>query len=112
MLLTDLLDLPVHDHTGHRIGWVCDVRFLLPDIIDERSVPAPEVAGILVSPHRRGSYLGFERTDVHAPVLLARWIRWRQRGTYLVRWADVDQVDEDAVVLTIRYRRHSPLLTR
>jgi len=113
MLLSDLLELPVHDHEGERIGWVSDVRFRVSDNPTATDgLPSPVVAGLLVSPHRRGSYLGFERTNVRAPMLLARWIRWRHRGTYLVRWTDVDHVDEDAVVLNPRYRRHTPLLTR
>lgn len=90
MLLTDLLDLPVPDHNGDRVGWVCDIRFRIPArpaVSDSGGAPSPKVVGILLSPRRRGSYLGFERTDVHAPVLLARWIRWRHRGTCLVPWS-------------------------
>lgn len=115
MLLTDLLDLPVHDHNGDRVGWVCDIRFRIPArpaASDRGGVASPEVVGILLSPRRRGSYLGFERTDVHAPVLLARWIRWRHRGTCLVPWSDVDHVEDGAVVLDAQYRRESPLLSR
>ena len=115
MLLTDLLDLPVYDHNGDRVGWVSDVRFRIldrPTASDGGGVPAPEVVGILLGPRRRGSYLGFERTDVHAPVLLARWIRWRHRGTCLVPWSDVDHVEDGAVVLDAQYRRESPLLSR
>jgi hypothetical protein len=111
MLLSDLLDLPVHDAGDHRIGWVIDLRFrIVDDSVDEASAP-PQLVGALVSPRRRGSYLGFERTDVRSPRLLAGWIRWRHRESYLVPWTDVEQVQADGLLLRRGYRRRSPQLT-
>ncbi|MDF3312738.1 hypothetical protein P3H15_48250 [Rhodococcus sp. T2V] len=118
MLLTDLLDLPVHDGDDHRVGWVIDLRFHIPDNThdgggeNDQPIPPPELVGVLISPRRRGSYLGFERTDVRSPRLLAGLIRWRHRATFLVAWTDVDRVLAGAVVLHEHYQRHSPLLTR
>ena len=69
---------------------------------------APRLHGLLVSPRTGTSFLGYERTGVRSPALLARWLRWRHRGTFLVHWSDVEAVAPGAVRLREGYRRFSP----
>ncbi|CCW10014.1 MULTISPECIES: hypothetical protein [Rhodococcus] len=111
MLLSDLLDLPVHDQDDRRIGWIIDLRFRILDTsAADETIARPQLMGVLVSPRRRSSYLGFERADVRSPRLLAGWIRWRHRDTYLVPWTDVEQVQTSALTLRRGYRRRPPQL--
>jgi hypothetical protein len=109
MILGELLDAHVLDDAGRRLGYVVDVRLVL-DGPAQGLLAAPRVHGVLVSPRTGSSFLGYERRDVRAPALLARWLRRRHRGTFLVLWPDVARVDDDHVVLRAGYRRWSPVL--
>jgi hypothetical protein len=107
MILSDLLDAPVRAASGDLLGYVVDVRLVLDGPLDGGILVTPRVHGLLVSPRTGTSFLGYERTDVRSPALLARWLRWRHRGTFLVHWADVAAVGGD-VTLAEDYRRWSP----
>jgi hypothetical protein len=109
MILRDLLDATVTGASGEPLGYVVDVRFVLDGPLDGL-LAAPRVHGLLVSRRRGTSFLGYERTEVRSPALLARWLRWRHRGTFLVHWQDVTGVEIGAVRLRPGYRRFSPLL--
>ena len=115
MLLSDLLDAPVRDSDGRALGFVVDVRLALDGPLDG-VLAAPRLHGLLVSPRTGTSFLGYERTDENSPALLARWLRHRHRGTFLVPWEDVLPPDEThtppAPTVTLRrdYRRWSPAL--
>lgn len=109
MILGELLDAHVRDDEGRRLGYVVDVRLVL-DQPPDGLLAAPRVHGLLVSPRTGSSFLGYERRDVRAPALLARWLRRRHRGTFLVLWPDVEHLADDEVVLRAGYRRWSPAL--
>lgn len=108
MLLSELLDLPVNDAQSRTLGTVVDVRLAAPP--DDRQQSPTHVLGFVVSPHTRSGYLGYERTDARAPWLLAKIIRWRHRGTFVVLWDDVARVDMTCVTLRPDFRRYSPRL--
>ncbi|WP_028047765.1 hypothetical protein [Cellulomonas sp. URHE0023] len=110
MILGDLLDARVTDADGRGLGFVVDARFALDGPIDGL-LAAPRLHGLLVSPRTATSFLGYERNGVRAPALLARWFRWRHRGTFLVHWSDVRWVADGTVVLRAGYERYSPGLT-
>jgi len=98
MFLGDVLGKPVLAD-GERIGFVTDFRLYVPDRTPGQHVGTPEVYGIVVCPRRTGSFNGFERTDRRAPWLLARWFRWRNRGSFLVLWGDLASWGEGAIDL-------------
>lgn len=105
MLLSEVLGLPVRGADRGSLGTVVDVRLRISD-----ETPAPRLIGLVVSPHTRSSYLGYERSGVNHPRGLAALWRWRHRGTHLVLWDDVARVDAGAVTLRPNYRRYSPAL--
>src|SRR4051794_37862424 len=107
MILGDLLDAPVRGSSDEPLGYVVDVRFVLDGPLDGQ-LAAPRLHGLLVSPRTGTSFLGYERTGVRSPALLARWLRRRHRGTFLVPWADVEAVAPGAVRLRDGFRRLSP----
>ncbi len=115
MLLSDLLDAPVRDSDGRALGFVVDVRLVLDGPLDG-VLAAPRLHGLLVSPRTGTSFLGYERTGENAPALLARWLRHRHRGTFLVLWDDVLPPDETrtpagpTVMLRPDHRRWNPAL--
>ena len=111
MILGDLLDAPVTGPDGDGLGYVIDVRFVLDGPLDGL-LAAPRLHGLLISPRTGTSFLGYERTGVRSPALLARYYAWRHRGTFLVRWADVASVAPGKVRLIEKYRRFSPALPR
>ena len=108
MLLNDLIGLPV-TAGGHRVGYVNDVRFVL-DGPPEGHLARARLHGLLVSPRHRGSFLGYERTDVDSPRLINSFLARRHAGTVLVLWPDVAGVDHDAVRLAAGFHRYDPRL--
>lgn len=108
MLLTDLIGLPVR--AGQRqIGYLNDVRFVLDGPPDGLLAQA-RLHGLLVSPHRRGSFLGYERIGVDRPRLINSFLARRHAGTVLVLWRDVEAVDDDGVRLAAGFSRYDPRL--
>jgi sporulation protein YlmC with PRC-barrel domain len=130
MILGDLLDSRVLGHDGGRLGHVVDVRLAL-ELRDEETEPQQaqddppalahgarrhdavgraEVLGLLVS-RRPGSFLGYERTGVRSPWLIATLMRARHRGTFLVAWAQVSEIGDGTVTLAEGFERLDPGLT-
>lgn len=110
MFLAELIDAPVLAD-GRHIGHVADVRLFLPRHTTGQRVGTPELFGLVVCPRRTGSFLGFERTDVRQPALLAAFYRWRARGSFLVLWDDLASVSQQGVELRPDAARWSPALT-
>ncbi|GAA4186249.1 hypothetical protein GCM10022288_09460 [Gryllotalpicola kribbensis] len=98
MLLTDLLGLRVRDGAGGDLGAVVDVRFVLdgpPSGSGTGALAEARLHGLIVSPHRSSSFLGYERTGVNRPWLIAHFLAWRQRRAVLVLWRDVASVGDE-----------------
>lgn len=108
MQLSNLLGIRVLDAGHHPVGTVVDVRLELTDGRDHPSTPV--VVGLVVSPRTRSAYLGYERTGINAPALIAAIARWRHRGTFLAAWDDVARVGSDHITLRVGYSRRSPAL--
>ncbi|OBF94490.1 hypothetical protein A5790_10400 [Mycobacterium sp. 852002-51152_SCH6134967] len=109
MQLSEILGLPVCDADALSVGTVVDVRLHFRDGGDPAS-STPQLFGLVVSPHTRSSYLGYERSGVNKPRALAALLRWRHRGTRLVLWQDVARIDSDAVTLRPGFQSYSPVL--
>ena len=109
MQLSRLLGLRVIDAAQHPIGTIVDVRLTMTGDPDQDPA-APQVLGLVISPHTRTSFLGYERSNADAPVMLAALLRWWHRGTFLAAWDDVARVNSDLVRLRAGYTRHSPVL--
>jgi len=109
MILSDLLGRPVLDDAGRRLGQVVDARFVL-DGPPDGSLAAARLHGLVVSPHAHSSFDGYERTGVDAPALIARFLRWRARGSFLVLWGDLESIG-DQVRLREGATLYSPRLS-
>lgn len=106
MILSDLLGTAVYC-AGERLGCVVDARFVLRGKV-EGTLAQAELVGLLVGPRAGVAFLGYERRDVDRPALIDRFFDWRQRGSFLVDWADVDHIDDDRVELVTDHTRWSP----
>ena len=105
MIITDLLGARVFGPDF--LGFVTDVRFTL----DTQALGLPaRLYGIIVSPHARSSSLGFERSGVRSPWPIAALVHWRHRDSFLVRWADIERLDERCIQLRPGFQRGSPEL--
>lgn len=105
MILTDLLDSSVLDAEGEKLGFATDARFVLP----QHPSDAPSEAwleGIIVSPRTRTSFLGYDRVDITSPALIARYLAWRHRGSFLVLWSDIERITTGRIELRAGYRRY------
>jgi hypothetical protein len=119
VILSDLLDVRVVDDRGERVGWTVDVRLVL-DGPPDGTLARARLHGLVVSPHTRTSFLGFERTRVNSPWPLAQLLERWHRGTFLVHWSDVERAPTPqerrdpgtvaAVALRRGYVRYDPSL--
>ena len=109
MQLSELLGCTVRDAGSHQVGTVVDVRLSVTGDLDD-SPSAPTLFGLVVSPRTHSSYLGFERSDAKRPMVLAAWLRWRHRGTFLALWDDVGTIEPPTVRLRAGFHRYSPTL--
>lgn len=109
MILSDLLGSNVLTADGERLGVVVDARLAM-DGPPDGMLAAARVYGLVVSPHSHSSFAGYERTGVDAPALIARFLRWRGRGSVLVLWADLASFTDDVVRLRPGARLYSPRL--
>jgi sporulation protein YlmC with PRC-barrel domain len=102
MILSDLLDSIVLANSGRRIGHVIDVRFIVDDD-DEPLTGTATLDTLIVSPHSRTSFMGYERSNVTAPLFIARFLRWRHRGSCLIEWNEVSWVEPGTIRLRPGY---------
>jgi sporulation protein YlmC with PRC-barrel domain len=109
MILSDLLRRPVFAADGEYLGVVVDARFAL-DGTRHQLLNSPRLVGLIVSPISRTSFMGYERTGVRAPALIAAWFRRRERGSFLVLWEDVASLEGTAVAVRSRATLYSPRL--
>ena len=109
MQLSELLGCTVRDAGSHEVGTVVDIRLRVGGDLDD-SPSAPTLFGLVVSPRTRSSYLGYERSEAKRPMVLAAWLRWRHRGTFLAVWADIATVEPQVVRLRTGFHRYSPIL--
>jgi sporulation protein YlmC with PRC-barrel domain len=109
MILSDLLERPVFAADGEYLGVVVDARFAL-DGTRHQLLNSPRLVGLIVSPVSRTSFMGYERTGVRAPALIAAWFRRRERGSFLVLWKDLASLDGDTVALRPAARLYAPQL--
>ena len=98
MLLSDLFGKPVRAPRGGELGRVVDVRFRRTPRRGRREGEL-ELIALIVSPHSRLSYYGYERGAVQGPAVIAAIVRWLHRDSWIVPWEFVARVDQDAVVL-------------
>jgi sporulation protein YlmC with PRC-barrel domain len=104
--LNELLQMPVQDRDGVRLGRVLDVRL-------ERETSDPgeriKVIGLVVGRGRPGSYFGYDRRSDMGPWLVRTVLRWLHRHSTFADLADVDELDWDAAVIRVDPARLQPL---
>ena len=109
MILGDLLGTPVFDADGGRLGRVADARFVL-DGTPHQLMAEPRLLGLVVGPHSASSFMGYERNGLTRPRTIARILRWRHRGSFLVLWEDIAVIGERSVRLRPGFTRYSTAL--
>jgi len=100
MLLSELLDAPVHGPDGRDLGRVVDVRFRRDDRTDAREGRLILIA-LIISPHSRMSFYGYERGRVNRPAVIAKAIAWIHRKSRVVPWECVQIVTDQGVFLGV-----------
>jgi sporulation protein YlmC with PRC-barrel domain len=110
MILSEILSLEVVDPRGARVGAVIDVRFVV-DGAPSQLLADARLHGFVVGRRARRSFVGYERTDTNRPAGIASYLRWRERGAFLVLWKDVASITEQGVTLRPGYRRYSPMIS-
>jgi hypothetical protein len=100
MRISELLDRPVVDAVGRRIGRVRDVRVIADGPVQHPSgARALRVDGLVVGRTLGGDRLGYGRT-VHGPRLLAALFDKIRSHQHYVPWADIHRTGH-TIVLTV-----------
>jgi hypothetical protein len=106
MILSDVLGSSVIDPEGQRLGFATDARFVLRSPAGSDLPSEARLEGLIVSPRTRSAFLGYDRADVESPALIARYLKWRHRGSFMVLWEDIERIAEGNIELRSGYRRY------
>jgi hypothetical protein len=99
MLLSDLLHSTVVDAGGRELGPVDDVHVVQDGPVVEGFGATLRVVGLVVGHGALGVRLGFHRTSMKGPWLLAALFRRLERRALYVPWGDVEDHDGGVVHL-------------
>jgi sporulation protein YlmC with PRC-barrel domain len=104
--LNQVLQMPVQDLEGRRLGRPLDVR-----LDRETSDPGEriKVIGLVVGRGRPGSYFGYDRRPEMGPWLVRTVIRRLHRHSAYVDLTELEELDWDAGVIRVDPRRLRPL---
>ncbi|MDQ3896738.1 MAG: PRC-barrel domain-containing protein [Actinomycetota bacterium] len=97
MRLSELLRRPVVDESGTEVGHVHDVRLVRDGPPMGEFGPAYRVLGLVVGPRGIGERLGYGRTDMTGPWLIAAPLSLRHRRARFVPWDRVAEVSKERV---------------
>ena len=107
MRLSDLLDRPVFDVDGHRLGEVQDVLVSESEPLLSGHTAALIVEGLVVG-GRHGTRLGFERGGAQGPWPISALFRRFERRARFVPWEVVATCDDGEVRLGLPGARLEP----
>lgn len=109
MILSELFGRSVVDDVGAGLGRVVDARFVLDPAPGQPDSTA-RLYGLIVSPQGRSSFGGYARRNMTSPALIMDYMKWRERGAFLVLWHDLATISSDTVTLRAGYTRYSAAL--
>src|SRR5947208_2518282 len=97
MRLSELLDCRVVDGSGADIGRVRDVRLVQDGPLTGAFGAGLRVQGLVVGPALAGTRLGYGRTGMSGPWLLAAPLRLLHRRVRFVPWDRVSEMSAGTV---------------
>ncbi len=98
MLLSELLSRAVRTPDGRMLGRVVDVRFRRGPRQGAQEGEL-ELIALIISPHTRLPFFGYERGRVSGPAVIAGLSSWLHRGSRVIPWECVERVEKDVVRL-------------
>lgn len=100
MRLSDLMGLEVRDENGASAGRITAVRFeQAPPVAPATRRPSWRLSGLVVRGGGFAYRLGYVQEEVRGPRLLAALIRRVTKKGRYVRWDQVGQIGDSAIVL-------------
>ena len=99
MRASELVGKPVQGIDGTHRGRVSDVRLVQDGPLIGTWGAAFRVAGLVVTPRRAGSMLGYERSTLRGPWLVKKVVTWLHRDAVFVPWSEVREVGEEVVTV-------------
>jgi hypothetical protein len=88
---------PVYDSTGAALGYVTDLRCVQDGPL-RGAMCAPRVHALVVSRHRVGSLLGYDRREQQGPWLIRVIVGRLHRNLQVIPWSAVDSHDQKIVL--------------
>jgi hypothetical protein len=105
MRLSELLDRPVVDADGRRLGKVRDVRLVQDGPVIGGTQAAMRVDAVVVSRGWRGVRLGYLRGEVRGPWLLRTIFGGLERAAHVIPLRDLAWDDDGPLVIDISRRQ-------
>jgi sporulation protein YlmC with PRC-barrel domain len=100
MRLSDLLGSDVVDEAGRHAGHVHDVRLVQDGPIVGGFGASLRVDGLLIGRRSIGARLGYDRRQMHGPLLVKLAVGWLFPDGHYVDWDRVRAVEEDRIVIS------------
>ena len=100
MRLSDLLGADVVDEAGRSAGHVHDVRLVQDGPLVGAFGAGLRVDGLIVGRRSIGARLGYERRQMHGPLLVKLVTGWLYHDGRYVHWDRVRSVAEDRILIS------------
>ena len=97
MRLSDLLGAEVVDGTGGSAGRVHDVRLVQDGPVVGGFGAALRLDGLIVGRRAVGARLGYERREMHGPLLVKLLAGWLHHDGRFVAWDRVRAIEPDRI---------------
>lgn len=98
--LSSLLGLKVVGPSGEHLGYVNDVRAVLP--AGTSGYTAMTLEGLVVSHRTAGSLLGYDRRAEQGPAAVRALVGFLHRHATYAAWDTLDEIDLDAGRIRLR----------
>jgi sporulation protein YlmC with PRC-barrel domain len=97
MRARELLGQQVIDSLGQPVGWVTDLRCIQDGPL-RGAMRMPRIHALVISRHRTGSLLGYDRREQQGPWMIRAAVRLLHRHLLVVPWSLVERYDGPIVL--------------
>jgi hypothetical protein len=100
MRLTELLGAEVVDQAGRSAGRVHDVRLVQDGPLMGGFGAGLRLGGLIVGRRAVGARLGYERREMHGPLLVKLLAGWLRHDGRFVAWDQISSIEPERILIS------------